>query len=394
MYKKRRDRRPVVLVCVIVVVVSMFLQFLVIRAQHKGDSTPHLSKNTPKVTVGTSTKPYGIALGGTLDKLNKNQLDSELQNLESIGVRWIRIDIAWPAVQPSSSAQYNWSSTDRIVSAASSYHLQVLGTLAYTPDWAAAKNCNNSGQKCAPASNNDFANFATSAAKRYKDNGVAAWEVWNEPNNQGFWMPAPDPTAYTALLKTTYSAIKSVNPAVPILAGSLGSSDGQPTSINPVTFLSGMYASGAHGYFDILGFHPYSYPDLPLTEDTWNTWSMMDTLSPSIRSVMVANGDTDTKIWITEYGAPTNGSGPTETSTDYGLVGSNSHVNDQLQAAMLAQSTQQYAAIDWLSNYFWYSYKDLGTSPSDTGDYFGLLNYNGSQKPAYTAYEQAIRNPH
>ena len=29
--------------------------------------------------------------------------------------------------------------------------------------------------------------------------------------------------------------------------------------------------------------------------------------SPSIRSIMVANGDSAKKIWITEFGAPTSG---------------------------------------------------------------------------------------
>ena len=218
---------------------------------------------------------------------------------------------------------------------------------------------------------------------------ISAWEIWNEPNNEGFWMPAPDPTAYTQLLKATYPAIKDTDPSAIVLSGSLGPSDGQPSSIAPVTYLSGMYSAGAHGYFDVLGYHPYSYPDLPLTV-TPGAPGHDGRLPVSIRSVMAANGDTNKQIWITEYGAPTNGSGPTETTADYGLVGSNSHVNDQLQADMLKQSTQQYESIPWLGNYFWYSYKDLGSNPSDTGDHFGLLTYSGNQKPAYSAFEQAI----
>ena len=116
---------------------------------------------------------------------------------------------------------------------------------------------------------------------------------------------------------------------------------------------------------------------------------MMDSLSPSIRSVMVANGDTSKQIWITEYGAPTGGPGSATTNLNYGLIRGTSHVSTQLQAQMLSQSVQQYEQYSWLGNYFWYSYKDLGTNASNPGNFFGLLNHNGTPKPAYSTYKQA-----
>lgn len=52
-----------------------------------------------------------------------------------------------------------------------------------------------------------------------------------------------------------------------------------------------MYASGAKPYFDIISIHPYD----PAGTIFWQ--ALTDT-----RSVMVANGDADKPIWISEYG--------------------------------------------------------------------------------------------
>jgi hypothetical protein len=350
---------------------------------------------SPSVTVSSnkkSAKPFGLALSTTLYGLSKSQLNSELNELNTLGVSWIRIDVAWAGVQPNNSSQYDWSPVDTIVSAASSHHLSVLATLAYTPSWAAQSGCNDASQKCAPANDSQFAAFATAAAQRYGHKGVDAWEIWNEPNDQGFWAPAPNPEAYTKLLEASYVAIKKVDGSATVLSGGLGPLDSLPGSIEPVTFLSDLYADGAKGYFDAVGFHPYSYPNLPATVAAWSGWSMMDDLPTSARSVMVANGDSDKQLWITEYGAPTGGPGQTETSDNYGQVGGDSNVDDQLQAEMLTQSTQQYDGDSWLGNYFWYSYKDLGTSETDSENFFGLYTYGGAPKPALTALEQAIHD--
>jgi hypothetical protein len=378
--------------CAVVIIVVLLLS-TIMYANRRSPSLPPLPARTatPTVPQDSARKPYGVAVGGTLDNLSEAQLDSELENLSGLGVQWIRIDVAWPEVQPMNGSQFDWSNMDRIIAATKAYHLKVLGTLAYTPSWAAQKNCNDDTEKCAPANDSTFANFAASAVRRYNGNGINAWEIWNEPNNQGFWLPSPDPAVYTQLLKLSYAAIKGVDPSATVLSGSLGPVDGLPASIQPVTFLSGMYADGARNYFDIVGYHPYSYPDLPSTVAQWSGWSMMSDLSPSIRSVMVANGDAAKQIWITEYGAPTGGPGPAEMSITYGLLPGTSHVDDQLQAEMLTQSTRLYVNYVWLGNYFWYSYKDLGTDTVNPGDFFGLLTYNGNQKPAYATFKQVIQ---
>ena len=89
---------------------------------------------------------------------------------------------------------------------------------------------------------------------------IAAVEIWNEPNAISFYTPKPDPSGYVDLLKAAYPKVKAVDPSVVVLGGSMGSiTDVAGKAINPVAYLSQMYAAGARPYFDALTFHPYQY---------------------------------------------------------------------------------------------------------------------------------------
>ena len=147
------------------------------------------------------------------------------------------------------------------------------------------------GQYAQPASAAAFATWAGAVAARYGTKGVQYFEIWNEPNLAVFWSPTPDPAAYTADLKAAYAAIKAADPSAVVLSGGLAPAENDGTDIDPRTFLQDMYADGAKGSFDGLGFHPYSYPDSPDTVASWSGWSMMADTSPSMRSIMVQNGD-------------------------------------------------------------------------------------------------------
>ncbi len=347
------------------------------------------------VAQRSSAKPFGMAFGDTLPGLSRSELNTDLKSLAAMGVGWIRIDVSWADVQPKNSTQYDWSDLDRVISTAKYYNIKVLGTLAYTPAWAALPSCaDKAGQKCEPASDARFAAFAAVSAKRYEAWGVHSWEIWNEPNVEGFWQPAPNAAAYTKLLKASYQAIKKADRGAQVISGGLAALDDSPKSIAQLTYASQLYAAGAKPYFDALGYHPYSFPALPNYYATWNSWSMMANLPTNIRTIMAANHDSNKKIWITEFGAPTNGSGSIATTTNYNFTVHPDHVNEALQAQMVAQSSEIYKKTPWLGAFYWYTYQDLGTSRSSTENFFGLLRHDGSKKPAYYAMREAIATNH
>jgi polysaccharide biosynthesis protein PslG len=69
-----------------------------------------------------------------------------------------------------------------------------------------------------PASASAFGTWAGAVAARYAHSGVVKYfEIWNEENTAAFWLPKPDPAAYTADLQAAYAAIKKADPSAVVI---------------------------------------------------------------------------------------------------------------------------------------------------------------------------------
>jgi hypothetical protein len=333
-------------------------------------------------------KTVGITIGESLLSLNDDSLNSRLLDIQKLGVSWLRVDLSWSSIQPQDSSYYDWSRFDRLVSAANTRGFKILPIIAYTPRWARSSECDS--DKCAPADPNKFAAFAATAASRYRVKGIHTWEIWNEPNMKGFWKPAPNPVAYTELLKVASRAIKRSDPNAFIILGSTGSTD-YDGGIPQLDFLSSIYSAGGRNYFDAIGYHPYSFPVLPTDYYEWNAWSKMFRTPISFKSIMASNGDSTKKIWVTEFGAPTGGPGSYASINNYNFDRKPDHVDETLQAKMATTALNDYKLNDILGNFFWYSYQDNGASGS-TESFYGLLRDNGTAKLSYQTLKDAVTN--
>jgi hypothetical protein len=287
--------------------------------------------------------------------------------MKAMGFTSVRVDISWYNIQFNGPDSYNWTDMDTTVAAIQSAGLTADLIIDQCPPWAAASGA--SGTFAQPASPAAFGNFAGAVANRYYGKGASYFEVWNEPNNPAFWSPAPDPAAYTADLKAAYTAIKAVAPSAMVITGGLSPEADSSNSYDDVTFVQDMYADGAQGYFDALGDHPYTYPTPPDSVILGSAWSEMDQTSPSLRSLMADHGDSGKKIWITEYGAPTSGT--------------EMNVSESDQSDELVQTISQARQLGFIGSVYIYTWED-------SGDGFGLLNSDGSQKPAYSAVASAL----
>lgn len=327
----------------------------------------------PTVSIGHAV---GIAGGGGLSKIGASELNWELDQMVSLGVKWVRFDIEWGNVQYDSSSSFMWDSYDALVNALVAHHLHGLGVITFTPQWARVPGCTG-GVECPPQDPAQFATFAEEVAARYKNDSFHYWEIWNEPNNFNFWATKTDCNAYTALLKATYPAIKLADPNAVVITGGLAPEVTNDVDVSPTDFLSCIYQSGGGGYFDAVGAHPYSFPQFP-SQVTDGAWAQMSKTSPSLRSIMVAHGDTKKKIWITEFGVPTNGPDP-----DW-------YITEAEQAQMVTDTFQLYKTYAWAGPFFWYTFRDSGTSTSTNENFFGLTRADGSLKPAYTTMQGLI----
>lgn len=292
------------------------------------------------------------------------ELHAELAAYADLGVSAIRTDFYWNWVQPQMNGAFNWSSYDKVVNAAAELNIEIIGLLNGGPTWGTRA-------MASAAEKSEFAQFAAEAVKHFAGK-IDTWEIWNEPN-----LGDMTATNYTSLLKQSYAAIKAVDSSALVIAGGLAP---VPTTItngegkvlvSAVEYLQGMYAAGAKGSFDAMGFHPYTYPLLPDNSASWNGWQIMES---GVRNTMIANGDGNKQIWITELGAPTAG-------------GSNA-ISQETQALILQQAVALQETYSWIGGpILWYSYQDRGASTTNTEDWFGLVGPNGQKKAAYWTFQ-------
>lgn len=317
-----------------------------------------------RLTAGCPTD-IGISPGWNLTESNTD-LANDLSNARNLGARTYRFDLDWSVVERVQGSQ-DWALTDRMVNAIVAKGMKPLAVLAYSPPWAQLPGTNSSHS--APADPAAFAAFANRAASRYAKM-INDWEIWNEPNLSGSWLPTPDPAAYSRLLTLAAANIRAVQPSANIIAGALApASDSVPGQIDPVTFAQAIYANGARNSFSTISIHPYTFPALP-TDPSTSSWSTFQKI-PLVRNAMVANRDSSKPIWITEFGAPTG-------------TGANA-VTPTFQATYLTNGIKAARNLGYVTKILIYSLRDSGTDTTDIEQNFGMVSFNFVPKPAYAA---------
>lgn len=324
--------------------------------------------NTPVSTANA----YGFSTA--LATLSETELDRRLSDMKAAGADWVRFDVSWDKVQPNGPGSYNWSEYDRIQQALSAHKMHALGILDFTPVWARGSSCTNS-KMCPPRDVTAFAQFAATAARRYSGSGIKDWEIWNEPNISYRYHPGTDPVGYTKLLKASYLAIKQADPTAVVITGGTAPSETNGTNLTPADFIEALYSNGAKGYFDAISAHPYTYPNSPADNLPLGAWDQMQTM----HDIMSSHGDGLKKIWVTEFGSPTNG--PNKPGE---------FVSEQQQAQILTDALRLYRSYSWAGPFFWDNYIDTGTSTSTSENFYGLVRTDNSHKPAYDAWVNGI----
>lgn len=323
--------------------------------------------------IDTSATTVGMA-DSSLYFMNQADLDTAMQQLQSMGVTQIRVFLPWRAMEPTDGT-YNWTQADQLLDTAASHGIAVDAAITSTPTWASPYG--GLVADGAPRAASDYASFVAAVASRYgsaANNGdakIAAYEIWNEPNGFTGWYPTPDAAAYTALLKAAYTAIKAVDPTATVVGGVLGAGISIGTAtIDPVTFLTQMYADGAAGFFDALAFHPYNYTSLFSAGSTFINSALKQL--EQMRAVMQANGGAAKLIWATEYGEP---------STQAGEAN---------QAAYIQDFLTTWATLSGVGPSFIYSLIDTATGSSTAEDNLGVFTDTWTAKQAAAVIEAWI----
>jgi Glycosyl hydrolase catalytic core len=294
----------------------------------------------------------------------------QFQRLKGGGVDSVRIPIEWGGVQQAPGGPINWSGPDGVIGRAATAGVEVLPFLTGAPSWAVptvfvpGTGKTSKAPARLPASGpaaGAWSNFLKAAVARYGPNGsfwaehpevpkrpIRAWQIWNEANFK-YFVANPNPAEYGKLVKLSYTALKSADPAAQLVLGGLFAlpkgcrSKAKPKRVYCATdFLDAMYEKtpGVKTKFNAVALHPYSYfyPELtPRIEE--------------FRQVLKANGDAAKGLWITELGWSSQP--PTQTNLFAKGLGGQA---TQLRGAFTLLERKQVA---WkLKRVYWFSVDD------------------------------------
>jgi polysaccharide biosynthesis protein PslG len=356
---------------------------------------------------------FGLA-PGTGFFLDQAHIRKGLDDFETLGVHWIRSSIPWQNFQPddpqhlpAGTPEYNWRGVDQFIATmnepASRGHFRLIVTVDSPPAWA--KVSKRIGHiACPDQAPFDLPSYAQAIAALAEHLKASAhvFELENSPNigarspkhaNPVAVWPTPNPCGYAQLLKLTTPAVHALHVGATVLVGGIGGTQDVPNQRMAADhFLAELYAYGARGAFDGVAYHAYSTPQLPCApsatecvfdpnpshKDPYgmtNGWDRM----LNARRIMLAAHDGAKRIWITEFGGPTDGP-----------KGAGKVLTEPQQAALLIAGFERASQYPWIAEMCWFTYDDKGGNPQSdpTGGWMGLLRKDGTRKPSFGAYER------
>lgn len=211
---------------------------------------------TEKRERGDHAHPFGINMMNETDytpyfcSLQDSFAVARLCGLNAF-VRWHAAP--WDQIERE-RGRYDWSMADRFLKIADEegypQERVILNTFG-TPRWNSPKPQNtvwgSHYRSYAPLEMKPWGEYLKAFAKRYP--GIRMWELWNEPHLPGgsiFWLES-SPEQFVELMKTGYTALKSVNPENMVIHGGIG--------MRYIPFYDAETRLGVQKYYDRLGTH-------------------------------------------------------------------------------------------------------------------------------------------
>ena len=351
----------------------------------------------------TSISYFGMNL--YLTKVERRSAGDNLPLLADLakqaGVRWTREELVWSLIEPNQNDLRAIYDASLLLAAQKGFG--IIGMLLTTPQWARDPSCRPQHEAywCPPADAATYARFAAWMAERYDGDGfqdapgsprIAAWELWNEPNDVGNWADiGADGDArkrrYGELMIATYAAIKAADPSATVLIGGTylfdqGCAGGICDGINFLSGPGGVFGQlpQARQAFDVFATHPYATPTAPDALDIPRI-VLIEGTTRAARSWLESTpiGRPDAQLWITELGWCT---------TPGNCLGT-LPVSEEQQANYLVRS-MVIAQQNGAQHVSWFQFDDAFDDPDRLfGNAAIVRDYNGQTyplKPAYAAY--------
>jgi len=293
--------------------------------------------------------------------LNTHHLTDEIdEHLTALDIGNTRIDINWKRISDSNGAIQTTNSEYQSILQAPILITNPLVILDYGhPAF------DGGGRIVSDKGRGAFVRYAVSSVDLLKSR-TKLYEVWNEWNVQGMGgVPLEEgtgkPEDYVKLLKSVYDCLKSHESSLVILGGATGEIGARDNYMEKILRL------GALDSLDGLSIHPYfwgskgegRFPENALKKrfDTLRGWLSKYPKGPTF------------PIYVTELGWPTYDKGD--------------GVTPEVQAKFMARSILILATDPQVKGVWIYELRDGGINPGDPEHHFGLINNDGTPKPAF-----------
>jgi hypothetical protein len=354
----------------------------------------------PEVPIQhTGVNPFGINTF-LQQEVELSKREAQVRLIAEAGFHWLRQEFPWADIEISGKGNFEdcrngpcisaWEKYDNIVGLAERYNLEMLVRLSSPPGWSRADG-DARGAFGPPDDVNDFADFAAAVADRYR-NRVRYYQIWNEPNIFPEWGDQPaDPEAYTRLLCAAYARLKSVDPAIVVVAaplaptnplGLVNGATNAAAELNDFVYLQRMYTAGAGACFDVMSVQGYGLGSGP-TDRRMRPLQFNYARNLFIRDLMVKNGDAHKAIWIAEVNW---NAAPENIPSIFGRV-------TEEQQARYVPLAYERAQAEWPwvgANFFWFFKRASDAEKESAWYYFRMAEPDFTLKPVYQTLKDYI----
>jgi hypothetical protein len=191
----------------------------------------------PRTSKSIAASPISIGF----ETLDRKMFDPErtYPHLAKLGVKWARCQTGWARTEKT-KGQYDFEWLDQVVDSLLNIGIQPWFNLGYGNTLYTPGPKDSSAVGWVPMNSDEakaaWLKYVDALAAKFATR-VKHWEIWNEPNGQGFWQPEkPDPVKYVEFARMTAPAIRKRIPGVTLIGGAYAGI--------PLDYIEGTMAGG------------------------------------------------------------------------------------------------------------------------------------------------------
>jgi hypothetical protein len=278
--------------------------------------------------------------------------DASAKLAAEAGFKVARVDLFWETVEK--NGRFDFSAFELTLNSLAKQGMKALFILDY------GHTSYGGGTPLLPAQRAAFLEYVKQATRFAAGRNVIGFEVWNEPDNAGYWKNG-DPVTYAELLAATRAAVKAIDPTRVVM-------NGGPSWFD-LPYLLKLSKTGALNDLDAFAIHGYR-AKMAAPESLATDLKRLNT-------VLSSNG-VNAPVWLTETGVSSAG---LATAT-YGNGADARARNWQARIVLRTLLTQIAMNLPFINLY---ELSDSGLDPNHEEHNFGLLTHNLSVKPSYSA---------